>query len=131
MMSRQKWTQIEIDAVKEGALIFGPEIWNRWKCIKNKFAEELKGRSNVQVKDCFRTLQKKKANQHNIYYKKNHKFVSNNDRVIKNVASNQMENYDINAFDLLESSDDNEEEEEREINDRKHDGVEYVHLIKD
>lgn len=54
---RRKWTEEEKVAVKLGVKKFGV---GKWADIKNEYAEILKNRTSVQIKDVWRTMSKKK-----------------------------------------------------------------------
>jgi hypothetical protein len=47
------WTAVEINAVRTGVNLFGE---GKWISIKKHYNEELKRRTNVDIKDCYRRL---------------------------------------------------------------------------
>lgn len=50
---RRKWTEEEKEALKQGVSQFGV---GKWAKIKEKYAEILRNRTSVQIKDCWRTM---------------------------------------------------------------------------
>lgn len=55
---RQRWTEEETQYLKMGVKMFGE---GQWKQIKEHFSKELSYRTNVQIKDRWRTLQSSKV----------------------------------------------------------------------
>jgi len=56
VLKRKKFTEEEKGAIKLGVERFG---FGRWAQIKEYYAEELHDRTSVNIKDCYRTMQKK------------------------------------------------------------------------
>ena len=52
---RRKWTKAEKNAIKQGVKQFGSHSWQK---IKEEHSGELGDRTNVQIKDCYRTMKK-------------------------------------------------------------------------
>ena len=55
-LKRKKFTEEEKGAIKLGVQRFG---FGKWAQIKEYYAEELKDRTSVNIKDCYRTMQRK------------------------------------------------------------------------
>ena len=55
-LKRKKFTEEEKGAIKLGVQRFG---FGRWAQIKEYYAEELMDRTSVNIKDCYRTMQRK------------------------------------------------------------------------
>lgn len=53
---RKRWTDEEKDVVKQGIARYGV---GRWAMIKSDWAMELRDRTSVQIKDCYRTMLKR------------------------------------------------------------------------
>uniref|UniRef100_A0A7R9WN38 Myb-like domain-containing protein n=1 Tax=Craspedostauros australis TaxID=1486917 RepID=A0A7R9WN38_9STRA len=58
---RRRWSQEEKDAVKEGAKMFQNST-TRWSDTKHEFYDILQYRTNVQIKDCYRTISRSNKN---------------------------------------------------------------------
>jgi hypothetical protein len=52
IIKRRKWTEEEDDAVRRGFLKFGKQ----WQIIKKTYAKQLRRRTNVNIKDCYRRM---------------------------------------------------------------------------
>ena len=55
-LKRKKFTEEEKGAIKLGVQRFG---FGRWAQIKEYYADELRDRTSVNIKDCYRTMQRK------------------------------------------------------------------------
>ena len=54
-LKKRRFTEEEKKAIKDGVNIFGV---GKWADIKALYAVQLRHRTSVQIKDCYRTMQK-------------------------------------------------------------------------